>query len=79
MRAPLLDQIGSSQAIPLEMGHSHQSLKQTWQDKTHAVYKHFGSYGQFIGWEAIPIKVAPARRIFGKDAPGGNPEGAPTK
>jgi len=62
-------QIGYVQALPLKTGHSDHTLKQAWRDKTHAVYKHFGSHGQFIGWEAILIKVAPARRIFGKDYP----------
>jgi len=62
-------QIESVQALPLITGHSDHTLKQVWRDETHAVYKHFGYYGQFIGWESILIKVAPARRIFGKDYP----------
>src|SRR5437764_484818 len=69
VREPLLDQIGYVQALPVKTGHSGHTLKQAWRDKTHAVYKHCGSHGQFIGWEAILIKVAPACRIFGKDYP----------
>jgi hypothetical protein len=49
--------------------HSDHELKQVWRDQTHAVYKHFGAYGQFIGWEAIKIKRAKARIIFGKSYP----------
>jgi len=63
------DQIGYVQALKLKTGHSDHTLEQVWRDETHAVYKHFGSYGQFIGWESILIKVAPAQRIFGKDYP----------
>jgi hypothetical protein len=66
---PSSDQIGSVQALPLETGHSEHRSQQVWRDSSHAVYKHFGSHGQFSGWEAILIKIAPARRIFGKDYP----------
>jgi hypothetical protein len=59
----------SARPLPLEVGHSDHKCQQVWRDKTHAVYKHFGAYGQFIGWETIRIKVAPARRMFGKDYP----------
>ena len=59
----------SVRPLPLEVGHSDHKCQQVWRDNTHAVYQHFGSHGQFIGWEAILIKVAPARRIFGKDYP----------
>jgi hypothetical protein len=63
------DQIHYVSPIKLTLRHSDHELKQAWRDKTHAVYQHFGSRGQFIGWEVILIKVAPARRIFGKDYP----------
>jgi hypothetical protein len=63
------DQIGYVQPLQLGLGHSDHTLEQVWRDKTHVVYRHFGSHGQFIGWEAILIKVAPARRVFGKDYP----------
>jgi hypothetical protein len=63
------DQIHYVSPLKLTLRHSDHELKQAWSDKTHAVYQHFGSRGQFIGWEAILIKVAPARRIFGKDYP----------
>jgi hypothetical protein len=63
------DQIHYVLPLKLTLRHSDHELKQAWRDKTHAVYRHFGSRGQFIGWEASLIKVAPARRIFGKDYP----------
>ena len=59
----------SVRPLPLEIGHSDHKCVQVWRDQTHAVYKHFGSYGQYIGWEAIRIKVASARQMFGKDYP----------
>jgi len=59
----------SVRPLPLEVGHSDHKCQQVWRDNTHAVYQHFGSHGQFIGWEAILITVAPAARIFGKDYP----------
>jgi len=63
------DQIDYVSPLKLTVRHSDHELKQVWRDNTHAVYQHFGSHGQFIGWEAILIKVAPAARIFGKDYP----------
>jgi hypothetical protein len=63
------DQIHYVSPLKLTVRHSDHELKQAWRDKAHAVYQHFGTHGQFIGWEAILIKVAPARRIFGKDYP----------
>ena len=60
---------GSVRSLPLQIGHSDHKCQQTWRDKTHAVYKHFGSYGQFIGWESIRIKVKPEAKIFGKVYP----------
>ena len=63
------DQIDYVTSLKLILKHSDHVLKQVWRDKTHAVYQHFGAHGKFIGWEAILIKVAPARRIFGKDYP----------
>jgi hypothetical protein len=69
VKAPGAIIAGSVRSLPLQIGHSDHKCQQVWRDKTHAVYKHFGSHGQFIGWEAILIKVAPARRIFGKDYP----------
>jgi hypothetical protein len=59
----------SVRPLPLEVGHSDHKCQQVWRDNTHSVYQHFGSHGQFIGWEAILIKVAPAARLFGKDYP----------
>ncbi|PYJ46859.1 MAG: hypothetical protein DME50_13115 [Verrucomicrobia bacterium] len=56
-------------ALPASLGHSDHRLEQVWRDSSHAVYKHFGAFGQYIGWEAIKIKREPARRIFGKDYP----------
>src|SRR5262245_28185735 len=66
---PASDQIGYVQPLKLKTGHSDHTLEQVWRDETHAVYRHFGSDGKFIGWQAILIKVAPARRVFGKDYP----------
>jgi hypothetical protein len=60
---------GSVRPLPLEIGHSDHKCVQAWRDETHAVYKHFGAYGQFIGWEAIKIKKAKAAVIFGKSYP----------
>jgi len=60
----------SVQPLPLEVGHSDHKVQQVWRDNTHAVYQHRCSHGQFIGWEAILIKVAPAARVFGKGLPG---------
>jgi hypothetical protein len=60
---------GSVRSLPLRVSHSDHKCQQAWRDKTHAVYKHFGSHGQFIGWEAILIKVSPTGRVFGKDYP----------
>ena len=80
MRAPLLDQIPdlnasgaitghSVQPLPLEFGHSDHKCVQVWRDETHAVYKHFGAYGQYIGWEAIRIKLRKPEVAFGKSYP----------
>ncbi len=66
-REPL--QIADSDRLPLIVGYSSHQLKQLWRDETHAVYKHFGDYGQFIGWEAIKIKKEKARMAFGKHYP----------
>jgi len=63
------DQIYYVSPLKLTLRHSDHELKQAYRDKAHAVYRHFGNRGQFIGWEAILIKVAPARRIFGTDYP----------
>jgi len=60
----------SVRPLPLEVGHSDHKVQQVWRDNTHAVYQHRCSHGQFIGWEAILIKVAPAARVFGKGLPG---------
>lgn len=49
--------------------HSDHELRQVWRDQTHAVYKHFGEHGQFIGWEAIKIKKAKPCFKFGKSYP----------
>jgi len=49
MRAPLLDQIGSSQALPLEMGHSGQTLKQAWRNQTHAARES----RKYIPWVSV--------------------------
>jgi hypothetical protein len=57
------------QPLPLTVRHSDHTLKQVWRDRTHAVYQHLGDYGQFIGWEAIRIKVKPESKIFGKCYP----------
>lgn len=62
-------QIGERKALALRVGHSDHRLEQAWRNETHAVYKHFGSYGQYIGWEAIRIKVKKAETVFGKDYP----------
>ena len=62
-------QIDDSHALPLTVAHADHILKQVWRDKTHAVYKHFGSNGKFIGWEAIKIKKQKARIAFGKAYP----------
>jgi hypothetical protein len=56
-------------ALPAQLCHSDHRLEQVWRDSTHAVYKHFGASGQYIGWEAIKIKRKPAERIFDKDYP----------
>lgn len=50
-------------------GHSDHTLEQAWRDETHAVYKHFGAFGQYIGWEAIKIRIAPPAHKFGKHYP----------
>jgi hypothetical protein len=69
VKAPGAIIAGSVRPLPLQIGHSDHKCQQAWRDETHAVYKHSGSHGQFIGWEVILIKVAPAARIFGKDYP----------
>lgn len=63
------NQIGDSDKLRLTIGHSDHKLKQVWRNETHVVYKHFGSHGQFIGWEAIKIKKEKARMAFGKYYP----------
>jgi hypothetical protein len=60
---------GSVQALPLQISHSDHKCVQVWRDETHAVYKHFGSYGQYIGWEAIRIKLRKPEVAFGKSYP----------
>jgi hypothetical protein len=59
----------SVRSLPLEISHSDHKCVQVWRDETHAVYKHFGSYGQFIGWEAIRIKLKKPEVAFGKSYP----------
>ncbi len=59
----------SVRSLPLRIGHSDHECLQAWRDATHAVYKHFGAYGQFIGWEAIKIKRKPAEVRFGRALP----------
>jgi hypothetical protein len=59
----------SVRPLPLEVGHSDHKCVQVWRDETHAVYKHFGSRGQFIGWEAIKIKLRKPEVAFGKSYP----------
>jgi hypothetical protein len=66
---PEPDEIALSDLLPLRTGHSDHTLEQVWRNQTHAVYKHFGNRGQFIGWEALRIKREKARTIFGKDYP----------
>jgi hypothetical protein len=63
------DQIHYVSPLKLTVRHSDHELKQVWRDKTHAVYQHFGSHGQFICWETILIKVKPEAKIFGKVYP----------
>jgi hypothetical protein len=63
------DQIHYVSPLKLTVSHSDHELRQVWRDETHAVYQHFGSHGQFIGWEAILIKVKPETKIFGKVYP----------
>jgi hypothetical protein len=62
-------QIADTHKLPLILGHSDHGLEQVWRDETHAVYRHYGASGKFIGWEAIKIKKQKARTIFGKDYP----------
>jgi hypothetical protein len=62
-------QIADSDRLRLIVGHSDHELRQVWRDEIHAVYEHYGSYGQFIGWEAIRIKKQKARKAFGKSYP----------
>ncbi len=62
-------QIDKEHRLCAIVGHSDHKLKQVWRDETHAVYQHFGAYGQFIGWEAIKIKKEKARTAFGKHYP----------
>lgn len=63
------NQIGDVKTLAFRVGHSDHEVRQVWRNQTHAVYKHFGSYGQFIGWEAIKIKVKKAGTVFGKQYP----------
>lgn len=63
------DQIDPLNHLPLSLTHSDHRLDQVWRDETHAVYKHFGNRGQFIGWEAIKIKRKPAEVVFEKSYP----------
>lgn len=63
------DQIDYVSPLNLTVRHSDHELQQAWRDETHAVYKHFGAHGQFIGWESIRIKVKPETKIFGKVYP----------
>ena len=62
-------QIADRTPLPLAVGHSDHKLEQAWRDETHAVYKHFGAFGQYIGWEAIKIRVRKAEKAFGRDYP----------
>ena len=59
----------SVRPLPLEISHSDHKCVQVWRDETHAVYKHFGAYGQYIGWEAIRIKLRKPEIAFGKSYP----------
>src|SRR4030095_9173485 len=70
--APLLhdqQQIGERWALKRTVWHSDHRLEQVWRDRTHTVYKHFGAYGQYIGWEAIRIKLKKPEVVFGKSYP----------
>lgn len=62
-------EVGHGRALPLTVRHSDHRLDQVWRDETHAVYKHFGNSGQFIGWEAIKVKRKPAGMVFGTNCP----------
>ncbi len=47
-------------------GHHYE---QVWRDEHAAVYKQFGAFGQFIGYEAIAIKKTEPSEVFGKKYP----------
>jgi hypothetical protein len=55
--------------LPKKFGYSDHTLEQAWRDDNHAVYRHFGAVGQFIGWEAIRIKKVEPKTIFGRSYP----------
>jgi hypothetical protein len=69
IRTPETLQIDACNLLPITVRHSDHRLEQVWRNETHAVYKHFGATGKFIGWEAIKIKKKKAEDAFGKSYP----------